>query len=425
MINILWFSLSPCGALRRAGAHRVIQGWMISLEDSLKKDNRIKLSVAYFSNKREDDFEFEGVHYYPMFEAANKTGVQRVLNRWKTEKSKENSLVKTMLDIVRKSGPDIIHIHGTEQRFGLIADYVKDIPIVYSIQGLFSSYCEKFFSGLTEKDIASTESFLQKMRGASINRIYRQCLYKAQRERHYLTNARYVFGRTFWDKNICKFLNPDVRYFVVNEIMRPPFFLYKWEMPKDDTFTIVSTLSPGPPYKGFETLLKTAHLLKTYFKHDFTWKVVGYTEDAKWVNIAERITGIKSADVNIEFEGLLDAEALAVLLSQSNVYCHVSHIENSPNSVCEAMCIGIPVVASFAGGTSTMLDEYGVMVQDGDPFVLAGILADVLINTNNYIEKCQEGRKMALIRHSPEKVKEELINAYFDILHHVKNERDC
>lgn len=419
MINILWFSLSPCGALRRTGEHRVIQGWMISLEDIIKKDNNIKLSVAYFSNNREDDFEFEGVHYYPMFETANQTGLQRVLNRWKSEKYKDNSLIRTMLYIIEKSKPDIIHIHGTEQRFGLVADFIKDIPIVYSIQGLFSPYCEKFFSGLSKQDIASTESLLLKIRGSSISKIYKQCLYKAQREQHYLTNARYVLGRTSWDKNICRLFNPDVKYFVVNEVIRLPFFQHEWKKTKNNkTFIIVSTLSPGPPYKGFETLLKTAHLLKKYFKYNFIWKVVGYTECVKWVNIAEHITGIKSTDVNIEFEGLLDADALAVLLAQSNIYCHVSHIENSPNSVCEAMCIGIPIVASFAGGTSTMLDKYGVMVQDGDPFVLAGTLADVLTNTDDYIEKCQEGRKKALIRHSPENVKEELLHAYWDILQH-------
>lgn len=424
MINILWFSLSPCGSLRRNKEQRVIQGWMVSLEDELKKQSDIKLNVAFFSPKKEEPFEYKGVHYYPMFDNSNRTKFHQVLNRWVPEKMKDNSLVTTMLEIIKKSKPDIIHIHGTEQRFGLIADYIKDIPIVYSIQGLFSPYCEKFFSGMTKKDITSAESFFLKIRGASINRIYKQCLYKAQREQHYLTNAKYVFGRTFWDKNICKLLNQNIKYFTVNEIMRPPFFQHEWKMPQNDTFTIVSTLSPGPPYKGYETLLKTAYLLKKYFKHNFTWKVVGYTENTQWVYIAEHITGIKSMNVNIEFEGLLDAEALAVLLTQSNIYCHVSHIENSPNSICEAMCIGIPIVASFAGGTSTMLDKYGVMVQDGDPFVLAGTLAKVLTNTNDYAEKCQEGRKVALIRHSPEKVKEELMHAYFEILHHIKNERD-
>lgn len=38
MNTILWFSLSPCGSLRRSGTKHVIQGWMISLEDELKKN---------------------------------------------------------------------------------------------------------------------------------------------------------------------------------------------------------------------------------------------------------------------------------------------------------------------------------------------------------------------------------------------------
>ena len=49
MLNILWFSLSPCGSMRRNGSNRVIQGWMISLEDEIKKNKEIDLHVAYFS----------------------------------------------------------------------------------------------------------------------------------------------------------------------------------------------------------------------------------------------------------------------------------------------------------------------------------------------------------------------------------------
>lgn len=40
MNKILWFSLSPCGSIRRSGELRVIQGWMISLEDEIKKIKR-------------------------------------------------------------------------------------------------------------------------------------------------------------------------------------------------------------------------------------------------------------------------------------------------------------------------------------------------------------------------------------------------
>ena len=65
MNTILWFSLSPCGSLRRNGAKKVIQGWMISLEDELKKCRDIDLHVAFFSDTENSSFEFEGVTYHP------------------------------------------------------------------------------------------------------------------------------------------------------------------------------------------------------------------------------------------------------------------------------------------------------------------------------------------------------------------------
>ena len=55
-MKVLWFSLSPCGSLRRNNTKRVIQGWMISLEDALKQNTDIELEVAYFSDKEEKPF---------------------------------------------------------------------------------------------------------------------------------------------------------------------------------------------------------------------------------------------------------------------------------------------------------------------------------------------------------------------------------
>ena len=72
-------------------------------------------------------------------------------------------------------------------------------------------------------------------------------------------------------------------------------------------------------------------------------------------------------------------EALAGhLLMTADVYVQVSHIENSPNSLCEAMLAGVPVVASYPGGTASRVQDlvHGGLVQDGDPYVLAGALKE-------------------------------------------------
>ena len=72
-MRILWYSLSPCGSIRRSGEQRVIQGWMISLEDEIKKVKDIDLHVAYFSDTESVSFIFEGVTYHPIYRPKAKT----------------------------------------------------------------------------------------------------------------------------------------------------------------------------------------------------------------------------------------------------------------------------------------------------------------------------------------------------------------
>lgn len=419
VMKVLWFSLSPCGSLRRNKVQRVIQGWMISLEDELKKRPDIELSVAFFAEQKEEPFVFDGVRYYPMYHPKASTGIGRVLDRFKSVEATDRKLLPMMLDVVRNANPDLIHIHGTEERFGLIQDEVKEVPIVFSIQGLIAPYAEKFFSGFPDKDIRRYESLSEKLRKATSRDLYKVFVSRGKRETGYLNKARYVLGRTFWDREITGMLNADRTYYVVDEILRAPFYQVQWNKASfsDKPFQIVSTISGGI-YKGYETVLKTASLLRQNTALQFEWIIAGYDEHDKWVRIAEKYTGIKSSDVNIRLMGRLDAGQLAATLAGSDVYVHMSHIENSPNSVCEAMLVGMPVIASYTGGTGSMLEheKEGILVQDGDPYVYAGAIMEVHSHFDRAKTYGENARRRALQRHNPERIGNQLIEAYKAIM---------
>ncbi len=418
-MRILWYSLSPCGSVRRSGEQRVIQGWMISLEDEIKQNKDIDLHVAYFSDTERESFEFEGVTYHPMYMPKAKTKIGRVLKRYNSLASEDEKMLPVMLDVVKSVRPDLIHIHGTEERFGMILNYVTNIPIVFSIQGLIAPYKEKYFSGLPDKDIIKYESWIGRIRRISYRDEYKGFVYRAKREVGYLNNAKYVMGRTFWDKDITGMLNMKRKFFVVDEILRPPFYNKVWNKTafSEDKIRIISTISGGI-YKGYETVLKTALLLKQNTNIDFEWKIAGYNKNSKWVRIAENYTGIKTADVNIKLLGALDAECLSDELVASDMYVHVSHIENSPNSVCEAMLSGMPVIASFTGGTASMLenDKEGILLQDGDPYVYAGAIVDYYLHFDKARSYGEKARQRALVRHNPNRIVGQLLDAYKMIL---------
>lgn len=74
-----------------------------------------------------------------------------------------------------------------------------------------------------------------------------------------------------------------------------------------------------------------------------------------------------------EFEGFLSADEMKQLLLESNVFVCPSSIENSPNSLGEAMILGVPCVASDVGGISDMLthNEEGFLYPFDDSYKMA------------------------------------------------------
>jgi len=163
-------------------------------------------------------------------------------------------------------------------------------------------------------------------------------------------------------------------------------------------------------------LLECANLLDTN-NIKFEWKVAGLKKGAELVHIAAKSVG-KPISANITFLGTLDVEALAEGLLNAHVYVATSHIENSPNSLCEAQILGLPCIATNAGGTSSLLQDEvdGVLIQDGDPFSMAGAIMELQNNYEKAILFGERSRKRALLRHDPQIITNDLLTIYKTVL---------
>lgn len=419
-MKILWFTNNECGSILRKSNKVTYGGWLFALEKEIKKySNSIELHICYISKIAEDSFEFDGVYYHPVFRSIPSNAIKRIISRRKTQERDEKEILPQLLNAVKCVQPDLIHIHGTEECFGLIQDYISSIPIVFSIQGLIAPYLEKYFSGLPQECMQKHEPWHKKIRGISYINGKRSFQHRAKRELHYLENAKYIIGRTLFDHRLPHLCNSEVKIFQGEEILREEFYTKNnWNKNAfGNPLQIVSTISGGI-YKGFETALHAASLLIQYAKFDFTWTIIGYERNNEWVRIAEKFKHINSDECNIRFIGRKDAKQMQEVLLGSDIYVQVSHIENSPNSLCEAMLLGIPIVASFAGGTSSMLEdrEEGLLVQDGEPYSLAGAIVEITQDFETAKKRAQKARERAAKRHNPQNICTMLIDTYDKIL---------
>jgi glycosyltransferase involved in cell wall biosynthesis len=437
-LRVLWFANTPGLSAKnvRVGVPVGGAGWIASLQGAVEDKTDCQLGFVFYSEEALEPFEYGKTWYFPVVKLG-KNKRERMMNRI-TRRTEYDENVVNFLRAVELFKPDIIHVHGTEYSFGLITRHITRIPVVVSIQGNLTVYNKKYFAGL------NMPGLLRRLRSGYpfFQSDYLIWQKRAAIEREILRKTEYVFGRTDWDRRICLALAPGANYFHVDEVIRPRFYQLTREGMTRGGVTgegmargqvsnpapIFFTTSSPSFYKGFETVIETARIL-TGNGLSFTWLVAGLKEGDALVKLFREETGAAELGaLQIRLPGILSEEELAGHLSTSDVYVQVSHIENSPNSLCEAMLAGMPIVASFAGGTASLLrdGEQGVLVQDGDPYALAGAMEEMVKYPERYGPMAAEARRVALRRHDPEAIVAGMLDRYAEIIekHAAKRQGD-
>jgi len=245
---------------------------------------------------------------------------------------------------------------------------------------------------------------------------------RAKREEETIKEAQYYFGRTNWDRNYLELLKKDFIYFHCEEVLRPVFYNYEWKQPKQDYFKIVTVINPQL-YKGLEMILETSLILKEYVKMNFEWHVIGVDNSDELTLIIEKVKGLKFFENNIFFKGVKVEKDLISELLESHVFVHPSHIDNSPNSICEAMLLGVPVIAGNVGGIPSLITHNldGVLYNSYDPYELASIIQNIKNQALHLTNIGANGRIRAIKRHDTQKITDTVIRAYKAVIDEKKH----
>lgn len=392
-------------------------GWIDSLLTLLEQHDKIDLAVAFFHEKFQDKACINDVIYYPIYKASRrKNPFKTLIGDWQGKIEKEN-VNDEWIKVISDFKPDVIQVFGTEGPFSGIQRHTN-IPVLVHLQGLLNPYMYTYYPINQSKwNFLFNRSYLiQNLLGKGPSFTAKRIRNKAKREFENFQSLKYVSGRTDWDKKVSEIFNTDISYFHIDEVLRPVFYEERpasKRYSENDTIQLVSTISPTI-YKGMDVILKTAELLCQQADLRFNWKIIGLNADNPFVRHFEKSLGIKHSNVNIEFVGIKKAEDFIEELLFSNLYIHPSYIDNSPNSVCEAQILGLPVIACNVGGLSTIVENYktGFLVPSNGIFELVHLVESYKENPELYKKIGIKAREKALHRHDRQRVLESLVKVY-------------
>lgn len=417
-MKILWtVNLIPLLAAEKLNIKsEVLGGWVESMAERLKKYPDVKLSIACKTGGSVSfDETIDGIRYFSLSYDSS---------------TKLDALERRCKEIIDKFNPDIIQVEGTEflhAKAMLNVGNELSIPTVVSLQGILNGQYQ-YQCGQLQIDDMMLSMSLKKMFTAWILHLRKTRWFKPRMktERETISKAKYLIGRTTWDRAHAYKLNPDAKYFTCHRILREPFYRYDWDINEIEKHS----LYVGNGYyalKGVQYVIEALpQLIREY--PDIKLYVAGVKPFEKndkrpfykkgYGLYLEKLIKDLGVEGHIEFTGPLKAEQVAEKLSKVHAYVLCSAIENSPNTLGEAMCIGTPSVAAYVGGVSDMAtdNEDALFYRNDDPALLAWNIKRIFDNDELALKLSQNGRKRARITHDADNNSKALYEIYKSIL---------
>lgn len=338
-------------------------------------------------------------------------------------------LEETFREEIRTFQPDVIHSWGVEYHHALAmasaAEAEGKLPhMVASIQGLCRFLAEHYTDGLPEKVCKGT-TFRDFLRKDNILQQQEKFVLRGELETKALQKLQHVIGRTDWDHDRALSINPNVGYHFCNETLRENFYEGCWDYSRCKKHSVFAS-SCAYPIKGFHYLLEAFARVAEVFP-DATLSVTGRSylvsdfkgklRQGSYEKYLAALTKQYRLEDKIRFLGDLSAGEMKQAFLESNVFVLSSTMENSPNSLGEAMVLGVPSVAADVGGVRNLMrsGEEGLIYSSGDRKALAEHIMNLFAQKEQAAAMGEKARKHALQTHDPEKNLRDLIRIYYEI----------
>lgn len=383
-------------------------GWLTLMTSRLAQLPDFRVGIAMRSDSKSfQRIEKDGITYYALPQQYDRFDVAQA------------DVDRVLIDFA----PDILHVEGAEMRHARRFLSTWNGPRLLSMQGVLNGYANYELGRLPV--VAMLNPFRPRLMLTALALLFQrqwQFMPRLASERAAMQSANHIMGRTLWDRAHARALSPEATYHHCARILRDVFYSSSWHQEKAERFSIFIGNGSSARKGAHIAVRALAFLLRDF--PQATLYIAG--EDPRTLSwrSAKRYVGYPvyllylirklGLEGSVRFTGVLSAQAMAERMARSHVCLMASLIENSPNTLGEAMILGVPVVSAYAGGAPSMArDEVeALFYRADDPAMLAFQIQRIFEDPALAARLSQAARAKALQSHDPERNLVALIAVY-------------
>lgn len=340
------------------------------------------------------------------------------------KKKVEKKDVDVVSKIIKLEKPDLIHIWGTEDIWGLLPfdDICPHIPRLLDMQGVVSSVAEGFYADLSFYERLRCWSLKEMMKPSSslesMKRNYQRWIGK---EEYIIKHSQNISCQSDWVIGHIKRINDSAHLFATGIALRKAFYKSKkWEIKPNSPFVLFSTAINSQPLKGLYTLYKAFGIVHNAHPES-KLVLAGPVQTGirkggfcKLLNQYARKHGFFDAVIYL---GTLSPEELVSQYLECDVFVNPSFVESYSMVVAEAMYLGVPTVASYSGAMGELGPDGAVLYYPkGDYTMCAHQIMKIIDNRKLAEEMSKKSIMIGRIRQNKETIAKQQVEIYKDIV---------
>ncbi|WP_044913068.1 glycosyltransferase family 4 protein [Butyrivibrio sp. WCE2006] len=416
-MNILWLcNTVPAEICDILGfKKKYYEGWISGMLNAINQyaDIDLSLCVPISNLERMKDGETSDYRFYSF----HSIGIEHNSNEEQVERFSW---------IIRDSEPDVVHIWGSE--YGATLSMVNACDrvgiksrVVVHIQGLASAIVPYTSVSIPSEWINHIGG-----NGRKISDDNEQMIKRGLNEITTLKAIQYVLGRTEWDRSYIRSVNKSIRYRYCGEVLREKFYRddRRWDVANCKRHSIFITQG-GYAIKGIHLIIPAIAMLKEKYT-DIRVFISGNSSLSQTASIvtdpySEYLKALMekyAIEDTFEFIGALESGEMIERYLSANILVVPSTIENSSNSIGEAQLLGVPVVASYTGGTPSLIEhtKTGLLYQMDADYMFVSCVEHIFDDDAFAMELSLNEHEVARKRYDPKTVSEQLYNIYKEVV---------